>query len=219
MMELSDKIRALQQKAGVEADGLASSKTWLHIYYLLFSSIPYDINTDSIIKAIQQKINVRADGYPWTKTWDVLYDILIDEVEIDNLVIFIDPENEKMLSAMAPEVVPFAKELIYLSAKKGIHIRIIDKSIDSNFGLSFYVGIFEKDKNGELTYIDNSPNYTKVAKLGESIGLTYDYNSRVFNSFPKFKIIPAWALKMNEEEVTEELNRRKTGNLKLLAIF
>ncbi|WP_316783484.1 hypothetical protein [Pedobacter frigiditerrae] len=217
MMDCSDKIKALQKKAGIEIDGVASSKTWLHIYYLLFSSIPYDINVESIIKAIQQKVNVRADGYPWAKTWDALYSLLIDEAEEINVLS--DPENEKMLSKMTPEVMPFAKELIYLAARKGIHIRIIDKSIESNFGLSFYVGIFEKNKKGEFAYVDKSPNYAKVAKLGEFIGLTYDNESRVFNSFPKFEIVPAWALKMNDEEVKRELGRRKTENLRLLAIF
>jgi len=219
MMEYTDKIKALQQKAGIEADGVASSKTWLHIYYLLFSSVPYDINVDSIIKVIQQKINVRADGYPWTKTWDVLYELLIVESCADDFANFSDPENEKILSMMSPEARPFAKELIYLSARKGIHIRIIDKSIDSNFGLSFYVGIFEMNKKGELVYVDKSPNYAQVAKLGEFIGLTYDQNSRVFNNFPKFEIVPAWSIRMNEEEVKEELSRRKMQNLKLLAIF
>jgi hypothetical protein len=120
---------------------------------------------------------------------------------------------------MTQEVMPFAKELIYLAARKGIHIRIIDKSIESNFGLSFYVGIFEKNKKGKYNYVDKSPNYGKVAKLGEFIGLTYDNESRVFNGFPKFEIVPAWALKMNDDEVKQELGRRKTENLRLLAIF
>ncbi len=219
-MEPIAKIKALQEMAGIEADGVASSTTWLHIYYLLFNSVPYDLNVDSLIKAIQQKIHVRADGYPWVKTWDALYDLLIEgEFELEDSDIVMDPINEQMLTKLTAEVIPFAKELIRLSAKKGIHVRLLDKFTDSNFGLSFYVGIYEKNEDNELVYVDKSIHYNKVARLGEFIGLTYNYNEKIFNSLPRFEVVPAWAVRMSEGEMVQELNRRKLQNLKLLSIF
>ncbi len=79
-MNCLQKIKAIQQVVGIEEDGIASSKTWLNVYYMLFEKLPYDLNIVSMIRTIQEKINVQADGYPWDKTLDVLYDVLVGNV-------------------------------------------------------------------------------------------------------------------------------------------
>lgn len=224
-MEPIEKIKALQQKMGIASDGIASPKTWLHIYYLLFKSVPYDINVNPIIKAIQEKINVRADGYPWIKTWDVLYDLLIDGKE----EVAQECTNEAILQSMATEVIPFAKELLKLAGNEGIIVKLIDDlpqlgakkrlSMKASFGLSFKIEIYEMLPQGLSICKDNSPYYLKVAKLGESIGLTWRGNDKSFTSKAEFEIRPAWAVQMNENEMVQELNRRKKSNLNLLAIF
>lgn len=228
-MTSSDKIKALQLKAGIEADGEASSKTWLNIYYLLFNCLPYDINVNSLIKAIQQKIDVRADGYPWSKTWDVLYDLLIEEESVvDDSTLSIDLYNESILKTMTKEVMPFAKELIRLAADKGMQVRLMNclceddnqkKAIDYNFGLTFGIGIFEKTTTGELSYRDDSPLYAELALLGESIGLTWAGDKKTFTSQPHFHLRPAWAATMKESDMLKELNRRKEANINLLTIL
>ncbi|WP_379090117.1 hypothetical protein [Pedobacter sp. UC225_65] len=228
-MTSSDKIKALQLKAGIEADGVASSKTWLNIYYLLFNCLPYDININSLIKAIQQKIDVRADGYPWSKTWDVLYDLLIDnEPAIDEDTASINLYNESILQTMTKEVTPFAKELIKLATAKGIQIRLMNclcedddqkKASDYNFGLTFGIGIFEKTATGEYAYKDDSPFYTELALIGESIGLTWAGDRKTFTSQPHFHLRPAWAATMKESDMLKELSRRKAANINLLAIL
>ncbi len=228
-MDSTDKIKALQLKAGIEADGVASSKTWLNIYYLLFNCLPYDININSLIKAIQQKIDVRADGYPWAKTWDVLYDLLIeDEPSVDEEALSIEAYNTSILQTLSKEVLPFAHELINLATAKGLSIRLMNcicedtkqkKAAENNFGLTFGVGIFEKDENGELIYQDNSPLYVLLAQLGESIGLTWAGDRKTFTSQPHFHLRPAWAATMKESEMLQELSRRKAANINLLAIL
>lgn len=228
-MTSSDKIKALQLKAGIEADGVASSKTWLNIYYLLFNCLPYDINMNSLIKAIQQKIDVRADGYPWAKTWDTLYDLLIDnEVPVDREALSIEAYNDSILQTLSKEVLPFAKELINLATAKGIAVRLMNcicedtkpkKAVDHNFGLTFGVGIFEKNESGELVFKDSSPLYVLLAQLGESIGLTWAGDKKTFTSQPHFHLRPAWAATMKESEMLQELNRRKAANINLLAIL
>lgn len=230
-MDYSDKIKALQEKAGIEKDGVASSKTWLHVYYLLFNSVPYDLNTEILIKNIQHKLNLRFDAYVWDKTWDALYDLLIGEdAETEITPIEIEESNSVMLQTMPKEVVLFAKELIYLAAKNGIIICLMDKPKKqkafknkkvacSNFGLSFYVGVFEKNNKGKLVHVEDSPSYAKVAKLGASIGLTYNHESKYFKSSQMFDVVPAWAVRLNETEMVQELSRRKMENINLLAIL
>lgn len=228
-MECSDKIKALQEKAGIEADGIASSKTWLTIYYLLFNSLPYNINVSAIIKAIQEKIEVRADGYPWTRTWDALYQLLIidQQSEVADDLEAIEQHNEKVLTTMTKEVVPFAKELIQLATAQGIHVRLISNvsgktktaKNSENFGLTFGIAIVERNSIGELVDKDQSPLYEEVAKLGESIGLTWTRDLKTFTSQQHFQLRPAWAVAMKESDMVKELERRKEHNLNFLAFL
>ncbi|MFD0941788.1 M15 family metallopeptidase domain-containing protein [Pedobacter boryungensis] len=221
-MDYSDKIKALQEKAGIEADGIASSKTWLNIYFLLFNSLPYNINVSAIIKAIQEKIEVRADGYPWTKTWDALYQLLIvnqhNEVEEINSI---QQHNEIVLNEMAKEMVPFAKELLHLSTAQGIQIKLVTTSTKAtkDFGLTFSIKIVEEAENGNFIDKDQSKLYEEVAKLGESIGLTWSGDLRTFTSQQHFQLRPAWAVAMKESEMVKELQRRKQQNINFLAFI
>jgi len=228
-MDCSDKIKALQEKAGIEADGVASSKTWLNIYYLLFNSLPYNINVSAIIKAIQEKIEVRADGYPWTRTWDALYQLLIvdEQNEVVDDLVSIEQHNENVLNTMTKEVVPFAKELIQLATAQGIYVRLISNGAskrkptkgNENFGLTFGVAIVERNATGELVDKDQSPLYEEVAKLGESIGLTWTRDLKTFTSQQHFQLRPAWAVAMKESDMLKELERRKQHNLNFLAFL
>jgi len=236
-MDYSDKIKALQEKAGVEQDGIISSKTWLALHKLLCTAVPYDINLASIIKAIQHKLNVRVTGYSSVKTLDALFQLLIENNEVGENSNE-DPLNEVILKSMTKEVVPFAKELIRLAAEKGIHIRLMsctaDDAIekqeemrltmkadacDHDFGLVFSVSIYERTPNGDYIYQNSSSLYEEVAKLGESIGLTWAGDRKTFSNLQLFKLRPAWAVRMHEMEMVKELCRRKKENINLLAIL
>ena len=117
------------------------------------------------------------------------------------------------------------------AAEKGIAIRLMEQNADddvkanfeenapSNFGLVFVVGIYEQLPNGEYVYNDQSPLYAEVAKMGQSIGLTWVRDKKAFSSWPRFELRPAWAVQMKETEMVKELSRRKQQNLNLLAIL
>ena len=229
-MNYSDKIKAIQFKAGVEQSGIATTKTWISIYSLVFTAAPYQNSVEAIIKAIQEKIYVKASGKPTAKTWDALYELLIGNETIASGNDIVDPHNEIILQNMSKELAPFAKELIRLANAQGIQIRLINcEDTDSvnksclcnhQFGLSFEIWIFDKTSTGDYIYNDNSPLYNKVAKLGESIGLTWAGKQKTFTSnLPHFELRPAWAVAMNENDMVKELCRRKRENLSLLAIL
>jgi hypothetical protein len=238
-MDYSDKIKNIQQMAGIDADGIAVSKTWIAIHHLLFDSVPYDLNIESIIKAVQQKISIRVNGYASPKTWDALYAYVIKNNVVSKHASCIDPHNEIILKSMTKEVVPFAKELIYLAASEGIHIRLMSNTADDaiahravkreiitsqdscnhNFGLVFDIGIYEQATSGEYIYKEESPLYAAVARLGESIGLTWAGDCKTFSKLPHFELRPAWAVRMKENEMVKELCRRKKENINLLAIL
>lgn len=233
-MDYSDKIKAIQQNVGVEADGVATSKTWIAIYHQLFASVPYDLNISSIIKAVQRKINVRMNGQASARTWNALFECLVPQKETEGRSA-IEEHNEIVLKGMTKEVAPFAKELIRLAAIENIYIKLmygnayqphysIYRNSPANpyaqdFGLQFDIGIYEKMPSGSYQYVEMSPLYTRVAKIGNSIGLTCGGDQKTFTSNPFFELRPAWAAKMKDGEMINELCRRKRENINLLAIL
>ncbi|WP_199118319.1 M15 family metallopeptidase [Pedobacter sp. ASV28] len=244
-MNYTSKIKTLQRKAGLTVDGVAGVKTWVGIYSLVFASQPHQTSVKAIIKAIQQKLNIRPTGQAGFKTWDGLHQLLIAEDKKSiGRTMFIDSYNEEVLDLMPLELIPFAKELINICSENGIYIRLTNRStvvhvhqneVNStivrqdfeqgdinlnyhNFGLAFGVGIYESNALGELKYRDHPILYDKVAKLGESIGLTWGGN-KMFTRLRYFELRPAWAVRMRENDMINELYRRKEANINLLAIL
>lgn len=222
-MDYSEKIKTIQQAAGVDADGMATSKTWIAIYHLLYDAVPYDLNIASIIKAVQRKIMVRESGYASPRTWDTLFSYLIDHELLQYKVM--ETQNDFVLQRMTKEVIPFAKELIRLAAIAGIDVRLnygaaddADPQSTKNFGLVFEIGVYERTITGDYVYQDCSPKYEAVARIGESIGLTWTGDKKVFTR-PLFELRPAWAVRMKEGEMLAELYRRRKENINLLAIL
>ncbi len=255
-MNNSDKIKAIQLKAGLKVDGIVSLKTWIGIYDLLFNALPTETGQAALIRAIQQKLQLEADGKPSAATLDRAYTTIFGgEANTEHLEEYQyaaaqeqeeDLYNESVLKKMPKEVVPFAKELIHIAADQGICLRLINALepeeqkeakerkhrlsrhlfIDAqsnfsscNFGLAFDIGIFERNTTGELIFKDQSPLYAKVAQLGESIGLTCASANKNSTAVPHFELRPAWAVRMKESEMIQELYRRKKENINLLAFI
>ena len=138
----------------------------------------------------------------------------------------VDSHNEMILSKMIKELAPFAKELIYLTQEKGINIRLLYGGVVNkeplslcNFGLTFDIGIFDQNAVGELIYNGDILLYANVAKMAESIGLTWAADQKTFSQQSRFELRPSWAFRMNDMEMLNELQRRKDANLSLLAIL
>lgn len=152
-------------------------------------------------------------------------------------------ENE--FHHVSNEILPMIKTLISLCAEQGLFIKILNRStvirkclIDHlnfditaayeltenltnisyhNFGLAFGVGIYECSASGRLKYLDHKMLYDKVAKIGESIGLTWAGSHPFLTNLRYFELRPNWAKQMNDKEIMNELYRRKNAQVSLLA--
>lgn len=204
--------------------------TSLTFYNLFFASmISNEAAVDGMIKEVQDRLNLKEKSKPGIKTWRAICKLIIgeDRTATQKSNTILDPHNETMLSKMAKELAPFAKELIYLAEEQGINVRLLSgMSLNEetelsmyNFGLTFDIGIFDKTTAGELIYNGNVLLYANVAKLAQSIGLTWAADQKTFALQSRFELRPAWALRMKEEEMLKELKRRKDLNLNLLAII
>ncbi|SOD12172.1 hypothetical protein [Pedobacter xixiisoli] len=164
----------------------------------------------------------------------------------DNLMIINDiNSNDSEFYNVSSEILPTIKTLISLCAEQGLFIKILNRStvvrkylIDNldfditaayeatenptnityhNFGLAFGVGIYESSASGKLKYLDHKMLYDKVAKIGESIGLTWAGNLPFLSNLRYFELRPNWASNMNDKEMMNELYRRKDAQVSLLA--
>lgn len=132
-MNNSDKIKAIQHKAGLKMDGIVGLKTWIGIYDQLFETLPIDTDETVLIKAVQQKLNIKANGKASVKTLDLAYKVIFGkEIRKSQLEVHKEakPEtgdafDETVFEKMPREVVPFAKELIHIAANQGICLRLI----------------------------------------------------------------------------------------------
>ncbi|MEJ5996392.1 hypothetical protein WG904_18330 [Pedobacter sp. Du54] len=201
----------------------------LTIYNLFFASMSNETTVEGMIKDVQNRLNLKEKDKPGLKAWKALCKLIIGDgrTATQKSKTLLDPHNEIMLSQMTKELTPFAKELIFLSQEQGINLMILSgTNINDvpelsmqNFGLSFDIGIFDQTTSGELIYNGNVLLYANVAKLAESIGLTWAVDQKTFSHQSRFELRPAWALRMTEQEMLNELKRRKEANLNLLAIL
>ena len=201
----------------------------LTIYNLFFAAQSNETSVEGMMNDVQRRLNIKGKRKPGIKTWKVLCKLIIgnSRTATQKSKTVLDSHNETMLYAMTKELAPFAKELIYLSQEQGINIRILSgMKLDEepelsmcNFGLTFDIGIFDQTASGELVYNGNLLLYANVAKLAESIGLTWAADQKTFSLQSRFELRPAWALRMNDQEMLNELKRRKEANLNLLAII
>ncbi|MGF1923606.1 MAG: hypothetical protein ACQUHE_05465 [Bacteroidia bacterium] len=199
------------------------------IYHALFASMSTQTNVDQMIKEVQERVGFYKKRKPGPKTWKALCRLIIGEglTATQKNKASLDPHNEEMISNMGKEIAPFAKELICLAQEQGINIRLLG-GVNFNeepacsmygFGLTFDIGIFDQTASGELIYNGNILLYANVAKLAESIGLTWAADQKTFSHQSRFELRPGWALRMSEKDMLKEIQRRKDANLNLLAML
>ncbi len=222
-MNYLNKTKSYQPKATFDM------RVAMNIYNLFFASMSNETTVDGMFKEVQNRLNLKPKSKLGIKTWKALCKLVIgnSRTATQKSKAVLDPHNEIMLSKMVEEIAPFARELICLAEEQGINIRILGgvsfnkepKRSMHNFGLAFDIGIFDQTTSGELIYNGNVLLYANVAKLAESIGLTWAADQKTFSNQSRFELRPAWAFRMNEKEMFNELKRRKECNLNLIALL
>src|ERR1700731_5294283 len=73
-MNLTDTIRAIQQKLGAPVDGKPGPETWAAIHLAVVGNEPAaDAGLDAIIRAVQEKLGAFVDGSPGPETWGAIH--------------------------------------------------------------------------------------------------------------------------------------------------
>ena len=144
----------------------------------------------------------------------------------------IDERSERNLSTLLPEVAALGRDLIREAASRGITIKVISGLrtyaeqdalyeqgrtkpgrivtnarggySNHNFGIAFDVGVFDGAR-----YIEESPLYAAVGRIGKSLGLEWGGDWKSIQDEPHFQLRPAWAIGMPEKVMLAQMRIRK----------
>src|SRR5947207_8535261 len=73
-MNLTDTIRAIQKKLGLDVDGKPGPETWAAIHLAVVGKKPAaGSGLDATIRAVQKKLGTFVDGSPGPETWGAIH--------------------------------------------------------------------------------------------------------------------------------------------------
>jgi peptidoglycan L-alanyl-D-glutamate endopeptidase CwlK len=135
-MNLDTTIRAIQQKLGVDVDGVAGPGTWgaIHLAVVGKKAAP-DAGLDATIRAVQQKLGVFVDGSPGPTTWGAIHLSVVGQKAPGEIKTTATPtltgdgktadsRSEANIATLHPRMRPFARALIEKAAGQGIIIKV-----------------------------------------------------------------------------------------------
>lgn len=189
-------IKEIQQKLGIEVDGLAGPQTWSAIYtHILKKELPVfptdqvDERSEEVIATLQPEVQIYARALIH-KAEEVGIDIKI----ISGLRTY--AEQDKLYAQGRTENI---KGGIVTNAKGG--------HSNHNFGIAFDIGVFEG-----IVYLEKSPKYKAVGALGMQLGLEWGGNGKTIVDQPHFQLRPLWAKDLSEKKMLADLRERKEKN-------
>ena len=195
-MKNIEMIKEIQQKLGIEVDGLAGPQTWSAIYtHILKKELPVsstdqvDERSEEVIATLQPEVQVYARALIH-KAEEVGIDIKI----ISGLRTY--AEQDKLYAQGRTE-----------NIEDGIVTRAKGGHSNHNFGIAFDIGVFEGKE-----YLKDSPKYKAVGALGMQLGLEWGGNWQTIVDQPHFQLRPLWAKNLSEEEMLANLRERKERN-------
>ncbi|USP39251.1 M15 family metallopeptidase [Acinetobacter sp. XS-4] len=192
-MKNIEMIKEIQQKLGIEVDGLAGPQTWSAIYtHILKKKLPVsptdqvDERSERVIATLQPEVQIYARALIH-KAEEVGIDIKV----ISGLRTY--AEQDKLYAQGRTENI---KGGIVTNAKGG--------QSNHNFGIAFDIGVFEGKE-----YLEDSPKYKAVGALGMQLGLEWGGNWKTIVDQPHFQLRPLWAKDLSEKEMLAALRERK----------
>ena len=200
-MTIPEMIRDVQEALGIDADGVAGPVTWRAVHQRI-CGVP---------KAVPAPLNHSG----------------------------LDKRSQKNIATIHPQIGFLAERLVKAAASSGIDCRVIcglrtfaeQEAIYAigrtkpgkiatnarggqswhNYGMAFDVGLFHGDD-----YLEDSPLYKEVGKIGRGLGLEWGGDWK-WKDEPHFQIRPSWAAGMESPRILAEFKRRMDSGRDLWA--
>lgn len=196
MINLTEAIRATQEKLKIDVDGNAGPKTWQAITAALNVSLSASPLT-TITQADPRSEKTIATLLPAVKPYAYA---LIERARNRDITI-------RIISGLRT----YAEQDALYAQGRTLPGAIVTNArggySNHNFGIAFDVGVFNGTK-----YIPDSPAYHAVGMLGVELGLEWGGNWVSFTDAAHFQLRPQWAVSMTQSAMLAQLRQRvKTG--------
>lgn len=190
-MNITETIKSIQRKVGVDDDGKPGPQTWGAIYKALFpkDKIKDDKNDPVDDRSERNIATLHAKVQPYARA-------LVVKARAAGITI-------KVLSGLRT----YAEQNDLYAQGRTKSGKIVTNArggySNHNFGIAFDIGVFEGTK-----YLDESPKYKALGVIGADLGLDWGGNWKTIQDEPHFQLRPSWAAEESEREMLAELRDR-----------
>lgn len=197
-MNISEYIRRVQSKLGLESDGIAGVKTWEAI--------------------VDRLAPLEVVNSPTTQS-DQLSGMVDERSEknIGTLLPEVRPYARALIHAAAAQGIEIKvisgtrtyaeQDALYAKGRTAPGSRVTNAQggfSNHNFGIAFDIGVFDGTR-----YVPESPKYKAVGSIGKSLGLDWGGDWTTIVDEPHFQLKPKWAKSLSESAMLAKLRERK----------
>jgi len=189
-MTITEMIKRVQRKHGLEEDGIAGIDTWTAIYESEIGDIPEPVEGAPVDERSETNITtLHPEVRPYARA-------LIRKALDQGIVIKVISGTRTYEQQNALYEQGRSKPGPIVTKARGGHS-------NHNFGIAFDIGLFENGK-----YVPESSIYKVVGALGKEIGLEWGGDWTSIQDEPHFQLRPVWAKGMSESEMLATLRHR-----------
>jgi peptidoglycan L-alanyl-D-glutamate endopeptidase CwlK len=201
-MTLTDTIKAVQRKLGLDDDGSPGPLTWGAIYErVVGKKLPAAPDGGTAPVVAGDKVDPRSEGviarlqpqvWPYARA-------LVTRAAARGI-------NIKIISGLRS----YEEQNALYAQGRSKPGRVVTNArggySNHNFGIAFDIGVFDGSR-----YVPESPRYKAVGAIGSDLGLEWGGNWKTFKDEPHFQLRPRWATDLSESEMLAQLRGRTTS--------
>lgn len=189
-MNITEMIKRIQRKHGLEEDGIAGINTWTAIYESEIGEIPEPVEGAPVDERSERNIvTLHPEVRPYARA-------LVRKALDQGIIIKVISGTRTYDQQNALYEQGRSKPGPIVTKARGGHS-------NHNFGIAFDIGLFENGK-----YIPESSTYKAIGAIGKELGLEWGGDWTSIQDEPHFQLRPVWAKGMSESEMLATLRHR-----------
>lgn len=198
-MTLTEIIKAVQKKLGLDDDGHPGPLTWGAIYErVVGKKLPVDPDAGVAAVVVGDEVDPRSESViaalqpqvqPYARA-------LVARAAAAGI-------NIKVISGLRTYAEQDALYAHGRSEPGSIVTNARGGYSNHNFGIAFDIGVFDGSR-----YVPESPRYKAVGAIGIDLGLEWGGNWKTIKDEPHFQLRPRWAADLTESEMLGQLRGR-----------
>jgi peptidoglycan L-alanyl-D-glutamate endopeptidase CwlK len=202
-MQVTDMIKAVQSRLGVDVDGKAGSETWGAIYAALVQPTVAGLPPQQAIARVDERSEKNiATLLPEVQP---IARMLVQKAAASGITIKVISGTRSIAE----------QDALYAKGRTTPGPRVTNAPggySNHNFGIAFDVGVFSGSH-----YLGQSPKYKAIGLLGMDLGLEWGGNWTSIVDEPHFQLRPSWATGLRERDMLAAFRQRVANGQNLFA--